>query len=116
MPSKLENNKNDKIQELLNELVKQNILLGQRIDSTNQRIDVTLQEILAQSQKSDARIDAAHQRIDATLQEIRAQSIDIFQQRKEWEYFKQEVFPMLERLPDAVKDQIGFKKEHSHKS
>jgi chromosome segregation ATPase len=123
-------NRIDRLEDLMAKLIDQNLALGQRIDATNQRmeannlalgqrLDATNQRIDATNQRIDAtlqeihasnqRLDATNQRIDATLQEIHAQGMETLRLRQESETLKGYLFEMLEKLPDAVRSQIGFK-------
>jgi chromosome segregation ATPase len=105
----------DRLEELMAQCVQQNLMLGQRIDASSQRMEAAN---LALGQRIDAtnqRIDATNQRIDATLQEIRNQGVEIHAQgvellrlRQQSEAFQNYVLPMLEKLPEAVRSQIGF--------
>jgi seryl-tRNA synthetase len=127
-------NRIDRLEELMAKLIDQNLALGQRMeannfalgqrmDAMNQRIDTTLQEIRASNQRIDAislalgqRMDAMNQRIDTTLQEIHAQGIETLRLRQESETLKGYLFDMLEKLPDVVRTQIGFKKSENQDS
>jgi biotin operon repressor len=116
MPT-LSKNRMDRLEELMAKLVDQNLLLGQRMDASSQRME-------AANFALGQRIDATNQRIDATLQEIRAQGVEIRAQgaeihaqgveilrlRQQSEAFQSYILPMLEKLPEAVRSQIGFHK------
>jgi hypothetical protein len=148
-------NRMDHLDLLMQQLISQNMLLGQRIEATNQRIEASNratdqrieasnqrieasnremdQRIEASNRATDQRIEAINQRIEAStmaanqrmdtmmslfiqrtdsiLNEIHHQNLEILKMRQEWQEFKNEVFPMLEKLPEVVRTQIGFRRE-----
>ena len=106
-----------RMEELTEKMVQQNILLGQRIDSVfqqmaqqntalGQRMDSVFQQMTQQNAALNQRIDATLQRIDAQQQHINY----LYEQISKNNQRTDQLFPMLEKLPDAVRDQIGFSK------
>lgn len=91
-------NHNLELQSLVLEIAKQNILLGQRIDTL----------ALQQGQFSQ-RMDAQGQRIDTLAQQVAQQQKEILEQQQRSDKLLAVVVDVLQKLPDVVKDQIGFK-------
>ena len=117
------------IKRLLSELVSQNIAIGQRIDMTNQRIDETgkcidetgkridaaIEAMRHDSAEANKRIDETGKRIDETGKRIDATMKLMHEQRIEADKHHREAVELfyilreaLERLPDAIKETIGF--------
>ena len=103
------------LENLVIEVAKQNILLGQRLDQQNvalgQRIDAVYQRMEQQSASLGQRIDATNQRIDASIQRMEATNQRMDQSMNEIRQYFWTLSNALQKLPDAVKDRIGFDKK-----
>lgn len=87
---------NNELQNLVLEIAKQNLMLGQSLSQQNTQLN---QRIDVQSQ----RIDAIITRMDNAIQQMQ-------QQHQELVKLSYGVISALEKLPEVVKEQIGFKK------
>lgn len=88
------NKRTSRTEDLIAELVKQNLALGNRIDETNRNLG--------------NRIDETNKRIDATLEMIYKQHQDLDKKHREAVELFYILREALERLPDVVREQIGF--------
>ena len=103
------NDHNSELQGLVLEIAKQNIALGQRIDGLaqqniqlGQRIDVVSQTMIQQNTQVTQALLEQSKRIDETKEQMRQSQLEIVQM------FHQ-IYSALEKLPEAVKDHIGFR-------
>ncbi len=85
------------IEQIILEVVKQNILAGQRMDAVGQRMDAVGQRLDAMGQ----RMDASMERQDKKFDEIRSLFLKVIERLHAVEQ-------TLGRLPDAVNEKIGF--------
>lgn len=117
----VEESRIDRIEALVFEIAKQNIALGQRIDSLGQRMEQQNsqfnQRLEQQNSQLNQRIDGLAQqnfilgqrmdtmatRMDATFHQTQQQQLEIAK-------MFYEIKDCLEKLPEALKGQIGFKK------
>ena len=74
--------------ELLKTIVQQNLVFAQRLDQTNIRIDATLERM----EKQGGRIEQQGQKITDLKEQLNI------------------IIQMLQELPEAVKEKIGFAK------
>ena len=116
---------NDEMRELRSlvmEIAKQNIALGQRIDTVNQQLG---QRIDMVGQRIDMVNQQLGQRIDGMIQQnvILCQRLDLLgmrmdenikqthQQQLEVARIAYDIQDSLSKLPDAIREQIGFSKK-----
>jgi uncharacterized protein YgfB (UPF0149 family) len=101
------------LQSLVLEIAKQNIALGQRIDSQGQRIDAVNQAMVQQNAQLNQAMaqqnTQLNQRIDILAQRMDSAIAQMQQQHQEVTKLTYAVINALERLPDVAKEQIGFK-------
>jgi DNA anti-recombination protein RmuC len=103
---------NKELQGLVLEIAKQNILLTQTIGQLGQRIDAISQAMAQQNTQLNQRIDALAQRMDSAIAQTQQQLQQSIQQTQQYQIEIVKMFGQihsaLEKLPDAVKEQIGF--------
>ena len=83
----------EETRQMMNELIKQNLALGHRLDAFAQRMDAFAQRMDAFAQRMD-RFEERMDRLEGRMQRFESNLAVVIE--------------LLHRLPDAVKEKMGF--------